>query len=513
MLIPMVIEEIILLKNDGYSKNEIVAHFKKRGDKPPSIPTINKYYKMNAVPVDPRGIYAKEKVFDREPFREVIVKILTNCGCDCYVSSIYDVLVEKFVENGEYEKLPGNEQTLRNYVKYLIDSNVIEFTQTGRRIYDHVFDTPPGDQMLIDFGEIGLNGGKRVHYICLLLRYSRLFCVYAQDHRYNAEEACRDIYRSFRKLGGRPERLVIDQDAVFVASETYGEVIETRTFGDFCCEQGLKLWVCNKADPESKGGVENLVGFVKKNYFSARPELRCIEDVLDTLPGWVERKGQRVHQSTYCIPINVFDEIEKGALRPLIPSVYENLPSSYHSVDVKSSPSILYSSSKYTVPRIYCFKTVLYKVAGGKIHIYDEQRKHICSHILNDRKGSYNQLPEHKKEEAVDWKPVAERLRSKWNCYDFQHFINGFKKENPRHLFQQLSAVESFLDSENPSIDLVAEVMRICCENFRYKYTQFRDVYHHIKGNVMTLDAIAMTGVQKQTMELYQQAFESRCIQ
>ena len=46
-----------------------------------------------------------------------------------------------------------------------------------------------------------------------------------------------------------------NQDAAFVVSETYGEVIKTRVFEDFCTEQGLKLWVCNKADPESKGPI------------------------------------------------------------------------------------------------------------------------------------------------------------------------------------------------------------------------------------------------------------------
>ena len=51
------------------------------------------------------------------------------------------------------------------------------------------------------------------------------------------------------------QHIVIDQDAVFVASETYGEVIRTRVFNDFCTEQELNLWVCNKADPESKGPI------------------------------------------------------------------------------------------------------------------------------------------------------------------------------------------------------------------------------------------------------------------
>ena len=93
----------------------------------------------------------------------------------------------------------------------------IDTGEEHRRIYDHVFDTPPGEQMLIDFGEVTL-GKKGIHFICLLLRYSRFLCVYAQDHKYNAPEACQAIYRSFCKLQGRPSVLVIDQDAVFVAS-------------------------------------------------------------------------------------------------------------------------------------------------------------------------------------------------------------------------------------------------------------------------------------------------------
>lgn len=58
-----------------------------------------------------------------------------------------------------------------------------------------------------------------------------------------------------------------------------------------------------------------------------------------------------------------------------------------------------------------------------------------------------------------------ERLRSKWNCYDFQHFINGAKKENPRHASKQLRAIEQFLDAEIPDKSLIAQVMKECCQN------------------------------------------------
>ena len=215
---------------------------------------------MDVIPDNPGARLSKDKAFDVAPFKETILQILeANSRKDFCVSSVYDLLEEKFIENGEFKQLPGNEQTLRNYVHFLEESGQINTGNEHRRIYDHVFDTPPGEQMLIDFGEVTLSRKSSIHFICLLLRYSRFLCVFAQDHKYNATEACQAIYKSFCRIGGRPSVLVIDQDAVFISSETYGEVIKTRVFEDFCTEQELKLWVCNKADPESKGPILSAV--------------------------------------------------------------------------------------------------------------------------------------------------------------------------------------------------------------------------------------------------------------
>ena len=204
-------QEIQDLKLRGYTKSEIRTYYEQQGRRPPSRPTISKYYDMDVVPEDPGAKLSKEKVFDISPFKETIIAILEdNSRKDFCISSVYDVLEEKFIENGDLETLPGNEQTLRNYVHYLEESGQINTSEERRRVYDHVFDTPPGEQMLIDFGEVTLSKKPSIHFICLLLRYSRLLCVYAQDHKYNATEACQAIYRSFCRLGGRPSVLVID---------------------------------------------------------------------------------------------------------------------------------------------------------------------------------------------------------------------------------------------------------------------------------------------------------------
>ena len=166
-------QEIQDLKLRGYTKSEILNYYREQGLKPPSRPTISKYYDMDVVPEDPGARLAKDKAFDVSPFREAIITILeANSRKDYCISSVYDLLEEKFIENGDFETLPGNEQTLRNFVHYLEESGQIDTGEEHRRIYDHVFDTPPGEQMLIDFGEVTLSRSSSIHFICLLLRYS-----------------------------------------------------------------------------------------------------------------------------------------------------------------------------------------------------------------------------------------------------------------------------------------------------------------------------------------------------
>lgn len=516
MLTKQQMQEIQDLKLRGYTQTEIHDYFVAQGIKPPSRPTISKYFRMDVVPEDPGERLAKEKAFDAEPFKSVIIATLeANGGRDFCMSSVYDLLEERFVDSGEFERLPGNEQTLRNYVHHLEETGQVKPGDRNARVYDHVFDTSPGEQMLIDFGEVTLDRKRSVHFICLLLRYSRMLCVFAQDHKYNATEACQAIYRGFCRLEGRPSVLVIDQDAVFVASETYGEVVKTRTFEDFCTEQDLRLWVCNKADPESKGPVENSVGFVKKNFFSAR-NVTCVDDVWRSLPGWLDRKNKRLHRATLRVPLQVFRDVEKAALKPLLPSVYETSPNSFVSYECKGMPYVLYRSCRYSVPRDYAYARVKYKITVGKIHVYDENLNFICTHLLSERKGSYNQLPEHRRDGSGDWVEIIERLRVKWNCYDFQHFINGVRKENPRHVGKQLGAIEKFLDAEKPERALVADVLKTCCQHYRYQFSQFKVVYDFAKAgkSLAGTDGFkasqASEPVEYKSLEVYDKAFRER---
>ena len=118
--------------------------------------------------------------------------------------------------------------------------------------------------------------------------------------------------------------------------------------------------------------------------------------------------------------------------------------------------------------------------------------------------------------ESGDWIDIMERMRNKWNCYDFQHFINGVKKENPRHVSKQLGAIEQFLNAENPDRQLVAEVMQICCKNYRYQFSQFKVVYEYTKAGKSLVSSDVFQAsmntdpVEYKGLDVYERAFKER---
>ena len=78
MLTKTTMQEIQDLKLQGLTQAEIAAYYVRRGKKPPSRPTIAKYYAMDVVPENPGEKLAKEKAFDEEPFRSAILRILES---------------------------------------------------------------------------------------------------------------------------------------------------------------------------------------------------------------------------------------------------------------------------------------------------------------------------------------------------------------------------------------------------------------------------------------------------
>ena len=104
--------------------------------------------------------------------------------------------------------------------------------------------------------------------------------------------------------------------------------------------------------------------------------------------------------TTLMIPAAMFRDYEQKALRPKLSSVYENSPNSFTETELRGTPYVLYRSCRYSVPREFAYSKVRYKVTTDRKHIYDSDLNFICTHLLSERKGSYNLLLERRKSDS-----------------------------------------------------------------------------------------------------------------
>ncbi len=509
-------QKIQELKEMGLSKTEIIRHFKEKHETPPSWPTVAKYYDMDGVESSEESPFAKERVFDVEPYRGTVLEILKRNPKGLRISSIYDVLLELYVDTEVVERLPGNEQTLRNYVAWLRETGRAPKAEEKGRIYEIVDEMPPGKQLIVDFGEQEIEGGQTVHLMCMVLRFSRFRFIVVQDHKFNSSEACRGLYLCFKRIGGRVEMLVIDQDSVFIYEEKYGEIIETRIFLDFLKEQELTLFVCRKKDPESKGSVEKTVQYVEQNYFSARV-LYSVPEAKTGIASWLNRKNAEVNRATLMIPAEQL-EVERPFLRPLVSSLYALVENDFSIYEVKNMPYVRYKTNRYQVPRSCCFTTVKFKVVNDIIHIYDiATGAKIASHQIDERKNITVKDPQFKKESSTAWMAVATSLRTKYWCGSLNHFINGVSRENERYRYEQFQAIERFLDGKRPiDREFLEKVLALCCDRFAYCVSEFQAIYLRMEADArsqepelfpMQVDTTPRIEVQSRAMESYSKAF------
>ncbi len=493
------------LKKMGIPKSDVEEAFRNRGLKPPTKPTIRKYYNMDEKQSTAHmaEAYVKEKAFDNPLCKDLIIRTLNVNGTDITVSSIYDLLLEKLVDEKILQKLPGNEQTLRNYCHYLKKNGFVKDQELQKsRIYDEVETPEPGLQIQLDYGVQNFGSNEQLHFIGLLLRHSRMLFVKGQDHRFNATESCAAIYAFFMLLGGRVKELVIDQDACLVYEEKYGEVTTTRVFKDFLVEQDLQLFVCRKADPATKGPVENSIKYVKQNYLPSRKDW-SIQKLIEKLPDWCKRKNSRIHTKELWKIDDHFQKYEKGALRSLNPSQYDRIGSARIKVSVTKTRQARFRTNRYVLPRDYCENYVWMHVTSTKIMFYTTPEAHtpVCCYDLPSEKVK-NQLYEHqefKKRPSTAYKDIYERIVKEWYAPELKHFLNELHKEheNSRFLRDQFMGLEKLLHDRKPSQEELSAVMDIACRGYLYKLSQLKESW-----DIYRIHQEQKTNLQKQDILL-----------
>jgi transposase len=183
------------------------------------------------------------------------------------------------------------------------------------------FETPPGQQIQIDFGEkvVRIAGQPvKIYLMTAVLGYSRrLSCSAFLAQR--QDDWLEGLDGAFRHFGGLTEQILCDNASPLVVSHDRqsGQVVWNPGFEAFCRDRGLTAKACRPRRARTKGKIERGVGYVKHNALAGR-SFASFEELQRHLTRWmVEVADRRIHGTTKEQPAVRFDRDERQALRPL----------------------------------------------------------------------------------------------------------------------------------------------------------------------------------------------------
>ena len=244
------------------------------------------------------------------------------------------------------------------------------------------FETRPGEQMQIDFGERRVVIGDeavRVHLFVATLGYSRR--VYVRAFRGEAQDRWFEgMEGAFRAFGGVPEEVLFDNARALVERHDAAtrEVAFNERLRAFARHWRVRPRACAPYRARTKGKDERGVGYVKRNAVAGRsfPTWAALEAHLDA---WTREVADvRVHGTTGEAPIERFRRDEARALRPLA-----GTPPFHATRDlvrrVGADCSVEVETNSYSVPWRLIGERVRVTLGGGMVRVHHAGRE-VAAH-------------------------------------------------------------------------------------------------------------------------------------
>ncbi|MGA9872921.1 MAG: IS21 family transposase, partial [Rhodococcus sp. (in: high G+C Gram-positive bacteria)] len=166
----------------------------------------------------------------------------------------------------------------------------------------------PGDYLVIDWATVG-----GLHLFCAVMAYSRWrFVAFATDEKATTTMAL--IAEAFAAVGGVPAKVLADRMACLKGGVVANVVIPTPDYVRFATHYGFAPDFCHANDPQSKGVVENLVGYAQRDLavplFTEASVAGTSVDVHAANAAakvWCAEVNARVHSETCAVPDEQLD--------------------------------------------------------------------------------------------------------------------------------------------------------------------------------------------------------------
>lgn len=293
------------------------------------------------------------------------------------------------------EKIPCSEPTLRRYIHKRFP---VETKAVMMRI-------PEDAVMEVDYGYLGIvydpleRRSRKAWVFSGRLRKSRKAyreVVYNQ----RAETFFKCHVHAFHCFGGVPKKVVPDNlKAAVVKAALYDPVIN-HSYRELAAYYGFLISPCLPRKPEHKGGVENDVKYVKRNfwpYFVEKQKQKGHEvpfstEVEDALQKWDEEiSNVRVIKGVGTSPERLFSE-ESKTLLPLPEKEWDMI--TWKKCKVRPEWLIQFDNAYYSVPYRFIGKEVIVYADTASVKIFFDLSL-IAFHERAQRKWEYKRNPLH----------------------------------------------------------------------------------------------------------------------
>jgi hypothetical protein len=283
--------------------------------------------------------------------------------------------------------------------------------------------------------------------------------------------------KAFEFFEGIPKTIVYDQDRTMIVDENIGDIILTTTFQQYTKTRNFKLHFCRKADPESKGKIENVIQYVKKNFLYNRTYFD-IETLNIQAIAWLGRTANYLpHNYIKKVPQSEH-LIEKEHLNPFTSLTIEHKEHKmYH---VRKTNIISYKSNFYTVPSgTYqgSETQVIVKETEDGIQIYNQKQELLCTHQLSKLKGQTIINSNHRRDTSKSLDEMINQAIAYFTNESLASgYLNEIRKKLPRYTRDHLQVMlKTLTDSDKQTAD---NTLEFCLKNNVLNGHEWSEVFH-----------------------------------
>jgi transposase len=232
----------------------------------------------------------------------------------------------------------------------------------------------PGEHLVIDWGSLA-----GLHVFCAVLAWSRFrFVRFARDER--AETTLAMLAECFEVMGGVPGKVLADRMGCLKGGVVANVVVPTAGYVRFAAHYGFRPDFCEAADPESKGIVENLVGYAKADLMVPQAPFAGLAAANAAAAAWCAEVNGVTHSEICAVPAERL-VTERELLAPL-PSLRASIGKMVtRKVDRLSC--VRFGSARYSVPvRLIGSQVQLRTDDGRLLAVVAATGEVVAEHVL-----------------------------------------------------------------------------------------------------------------------------------